>query len=174
MGRAVMGWLRRALGAVPADEMKGISLATPVWALSQVRDDASQFLRALPSLVPSDALLFLEGDVYSEQVRDFLTRETVMASPRPALGTIWPRQAYTAIPATPQVLEALAALSESLPSIEICTHLHVFRGEKFLLSGYDAFTSEFWLSGDLPEDKVRRFSEAVGGTYRREGTANAG
>ena len=169
-----MAWLRRLFGAIPADEMNGISLVAPVWVLSGVKDDVSQFLRAVPTLVSEEAFLFLEGGAYSEPIRQFLRREAVEVIPRPALGTVWPRQEYGAIPATPNVLEALAALSESLPSFELCTHLHVFQRDKVLLSGYDAFTAEFWLSGDLPEERVRSFSEAVGGTYRRDEAANAG
>jgi hypothetical protein len=162
------------VGAIPPDEMKGISLAAPVWIVSGVKDDVSRFLRALPILVSSDGFLFLEGGAYSDALRDFLKSETVEVSPRPALGTVWPRQGYAAIPATARVLGALAALSEGLPSSEVCTHLHVFRGEKVLLSGYDAFSGEFWLSADVPEEKVRSFAETIGGTYRRDGNASAG
>jgi len=171
---AAVGWLRRILGATSADEMNGISLAAPVWVLSGVKANASQFLRALPSLVPGDAFLFLEGHAYSEQVRSYLESEQVEVSPRPALGTVWPRLSYFSIPATPQVLERLAVIAEGLSPTEICTHLHVFRRDAVLLSGYDAFTSEFWLSAELVEDKVRAFSEAVGGTYKRDETAHAG
>ena len=154
--------------------MKGITLSSPAWIVTGVAKDASRFIRALPSLVPHESFLFLEGRAYSDQLLAFLETERVAVSPRPALGTVWPRGAYFVIPAEPRVLEALATVTQDLPYPDVCDHLSVFRGEEVLLSGYDAFTAEFWLSAELPEEKVKAFVDAVGGSYTRPRVEDAG
>ena len=169
-----MSWLRRLIGAMPADEIEGISLTSPGWALPSVADDASRFLRAIPRLVFSNAFVFLEGGSHPVRLRRLLQQRTVQVSPRPALGTLWPRQACFVVPAEPAILEEVATFAEGLPYPEVCDHLHVFSGEQVLLSGYDAFAQPFTLSAAVSEDAVRAFSAAVGCTYRREVREGAG
>jgi hypothetical protein len=109
----------------------------------------------------------LEGGAYPRPVRAFLTSHSIDASPRPALGTYWPANPYFCIPIRSQVLQELAALTEALPSPEVCDHLHVFAGERVVLSGYDAFSDPFYVSGDVPEDALQRFCDDAGCRYQR-------
>jgi hypothetical protein len=153
--------------------MDGISLESPGWVLAHVPDNASRFIRALPTLATTDSFLFLEGGTWPEPLRAFLEQAQVEVMPKPALGTLWPRHTYCSLPAAAAVLEGLASLAEGLSHGEVCDHLHVFRGDRVLLSGYDAFDDEFWLAADVPEQSVRTFSEAVGCTYR-SGKGSAG
>jgi hypothetical protein len=169
-----MTWLRRVLGAMPTDEMAGITQREARWVLTSVPPDASRFLSALPLLVPADAFVFLEGGARPEQLTLLLHERRVEVSPRPALGTVWPRHEFFAVPAKPTVLAELARCAQALPYPEVCDHLHVFRGEEVLLSGYDAFAQPFTLSATIPEERVNAFSAAIGCSYRREVPEGAG
>jgi hypothetical protein len=136
--------------------MKGLVLDHPRWKVSGCTDP-SRFFKALVLLVPSEAVIMLEGGVHPPLLRALLEEQNTLVHPRPALGTLWPAAPCFCVPATAEILERLAALSQSLPYPEVCEHLHVFTGERVLLSGYDAFADPFYLAGDLPEGAVRSF-----------------
>jgi hypothetical protein len=161
-----LSWLLRFLGAVSREEMAGLAIREPRWAISSESIDPSRFLGSLLTLVPVGVLLFLEGGAHPPALRRFLERHALTdVSSRPALGTAWPRHAYFTLRALPGFIEELARLTASLPSPEICDHLHVFNEEQVLLEGYDAFAQPFLASGLLSEDRLRRFCEVAGCRY---------
>jgi hypothetical protein len=155
-------WLRRLFGGVSEDEMEGLRLRGSSWELSKVVPDVSSFLRALPKLVPDDAILFLEGGAHPAFLRVLLDERRFYPALRPALGTIWPRQPTFALPTTPAFLAELARAVESCAAGEVCSHLHVYREKEILLEGYDAFTRPFSISGAVPERQVRDFCADLG------------
>lgn len=152
-----MGWLRRLFDAVSEEEMKGLRLTGPSWEVSWNLADPSAFFRALPKLVPDDAILFLEGGAHPPRLAAFLQERQLWPALRPALGTIWPRQPTVALPTTTGFLSALAEQTDGCAVPEICSHLHVYRGEQVLLEGYDAFNNAFYVSQVLPEGRLRDF-----------------
>lgn len=137
--------------------MKGLRLTGPSWELAKSLTDPAAFFRALAKLVPDDSILFLEGGAHPPHLAAFLEEHRLWPALRPALGTIWPRQPTVALPATPGFLRALAEHTDSCSAPEVCSHLHVYRGEQVLLEGYDAFTHIFYVSQALPEERLRDF-----------------
>jgi hypothetical protein len=161
-----MGWLSRLLHGRSWQEMKGLRLADPQWRLTGL-DEPARFFASLSLLVPADAYLFFEGGSHPAPLRELIAGHSVALPHRPALGTIWPATPYFSVPATASLLEALAVGSASLPYPEVCHHLHVFAGERVLVSGYDAFGDPFFVAGEVPEARVAAFCDAAGGIYER-------
>ena len=164
-----MSLIHRLFGMMPPEEMAGITLRHPRWALIGRIDDPSRFLSSLHLLAPEGAWLFLEGGGHPPELLQFLEAHAGIVSPRPALGTVWPRHTYFSLPATEEVLASLARITSSLSSPEICDHLHVFSGENVLLEGHDAFAHTFFVSGLVSESRLKDLSAAIGCEYRALG-----
>jgi len=149
-------WLLRLANVVPSEERDGIHMIGPCWEVhGQV--DPCAFLRALPSVVPEDAILFLEGGHHPPALRDFIQANAVPAPATVRRGTVWPRETVFHLPATPEVLTQLAELAEHCAGPEICSHLHVYRGRAVLVEWHDAFDPPFFLSKALCDDRLRSF-----------------
>jgi hypothetical protein len=159
-------WLRRLFGAMSREEMAGISLTDPRWVLTGQIDDPSRFLSSLHMLVPQGAMLFVEGGSHPAKVQAFLEAHQVDVSPRPALGTLWPRHRYCSLPATREILAEMASLTAALAEPEICDHLHVFSGENVLLQGHDAFGYNFYVSSLVAEQALKDFCSVTGCGYQ--------
>jgi hypothetical protein len=160
-----MGWLQRFLNARPRREMDGLRLLDPQWQVAGVTDP-ERFFSALLRLVSPDALLFLEGGAHPPRLRTFLEAQNVTVKHRPALGTMWPAAPYFCVRARPEVVEELVALVSSLAYPEVCEHLHVLMGDRVLVSGYDAFSDPFYVSGNVPEQKLQDFCATAGCSYK--------
>ncbi len=161
-----MGWLQRLLNARPRREMDGLRLPDPQWQVAGVTDP-ERFFSALLRLVSPDALLFLEGGAHPPRLRSFLEAQNVTVAWRPALGTLWPATPYFCVRVHPEVVDELVALVRSLSSPEVCDHLHVFMGDRILVSGYDAFSDPFYVSGDVSEQKLKEFCATASCSYKR-------
>jgi len=153
--------------------MAGLRLSTPSWEISNTVRDVSVFLRALSKLVPDDAILFLEGGGHPPVLRTLLEENRFRPALRPALGTIWPRQPTFALPTTEAFLNKLAEVAEFCAVPEVCTHLHVYRGEEVLLEGYDAFTQPFYVSRLVSEEHLREFCAELGASWNPTSTPNS-
>jgi hypothetical protein len=137
----------------------------PRWRIEPTRDVAL-FLRALAGLVPSGAVLYLEGGTPPPTVHTYL-EERAARDIRPVeMGTIWPRPAQFHMAATAENLLGLADLAEHCASPEIAVHLHVYAGGEILLEWYDAFFDDpIYVSGAVPEHAVQAFCDRLGVTY---------
>jgi hypothetical protein len=136
--------------------MHGLVLANPRWELLGC-EDPSRFFSSLRHLAPEGAFLLVEGGAHSPPLRALLEQHRVSVEPRPALGTLWPAAPYFCVPTTEEVLERLARVTASCSYPEVCYHLHVFAGDRVLLSGYDAFSDPFYVSSDISEDAIKNF-----------------
>lgn len=160
-----MGILRRFAGWRPERD-RGIRLeGQDSWEVSAT-DDVEAFLRALPQIAPSGAMVYFEG-TGERHVADYLGRVAVPPLAHVARGTIWPRQGQYHVPLTRERMEALAEFLESNPAGYFCSHLHVYHEGKVLLQWYDAFSDPMQLTRDVPEETVRMFAAALGVTYER-------
>ena len=172
-----MGFLSRLLNAVPREERKGICLdrKTPQWKLSRAKSLPS-FLRALADLAPAGAILYLEGGTPPADLLRFLTERAVPEQAHLAMGTIWPRPRTFHLPATRDNLLAFADLAEHLASPEAAIHLHLYVNGRMLLQWYDAFWDPFYISKEIPEEKVSAFCKrlAIQCETDAEGTDNTG
>src|ERR1035437_1312955 len=108
-----MGILARLFGATPREELKGICLGKDAaWEVSPAHDFPS-LLRALPLLLPNDAVLYLEGGSPPRDIKAFLDAHCAPERTHLAMGTIWPRPQIFHLPATTENLTKLAVLRRS-------------------------------------------------------------
>jgi hypothetical protein len=159
-----MSWLSKILGYVSREERDGISLdKKPAWEISPPKNFPS-FLRALLELVPEESILYIEGNA-PEETENYLKERKTEDTFKIAMGTIWPRPEYFHMKITKENIEGLAKIEESHETPIGSIHLHVYKNNKVILSGYDAFLDPFLISKEIPEDKIRSFSNKLGVTY---------
>lgn len=161
-----MSLLAKICGAVPAEARDGIRLASGAsWEVSAIRD-LPQFLRALPALLPSGAVLYLE-DVSAQDVIAFLAAKSAKGTSKVALGTIWPRPNFFHLEVTETNMMELAELSERHATPEVCIHLHAYKDSRVVLEWHDAFTQPLLLACDILENRVAEFCRLLNGHYQR-------
>jgi hypothetical protein len=156
MGRFT-AWLARLFNAVPAEEMAVAQLEGPYWKMAYKGVDHADFFRRLAALVPEGSVLVIEGGSRSAALQAFLAEHGVPPTTTVARGTAWPRSDVIHLPASKQVLNALADHAEDSAYAEICTHLHVHASDRILLQWYDAFSAPCYVSKRLPEERLRTF-----------------
>lgn len=165
-----MGFLAKLFRVRTNDHLQGTSLgAEPAWSVTGI-DDASEFFRLLPSLIPSGSVLFLEG-VYSDAIIDYLKQHPSEHRLKIAGGTIWPKPRCFHILITEETALDLARLSESCANPEVCSHLHVYRDEQVLASWYDAFDDPLRISTSIPEERIQELCRKLDRAYQLESTA---
>lgn len=157
-----MGFLARLFGGVPRDEWAGIRLTDPEpWCVGATKD-VERFVRALPSLVPADSIVYFE-DTAEPHVKRYLESVSIPSQARVAIGTIWPRPDCYHVPLTPETMEALAAFLDETPAGYFCSHCHVYRGDVVLLQWHDAFTNvPMYISRTIDREAVAAFAARLG------------
>lgn len=130
--------------------------------------DAPVLINALPRIMPSDAIAFLEGAPTSPQVIESLEAIEFVTPTQIEGGTIWPRPRYFHVPLTVANAEIIASLFERNSIPEICYHFHVYADHRMLLYWHDAFYDDpFYVTGAFDEQKVASFCKEIGGTYTK-------
>lgn len=161
-----MSWISKIFNYVPAKGREGISLEhCACWEISSAKDMPA-FLRALFDLVPPQSVLYLEGGSPTKDIQLFLDTYKASEITKVAMGTIWPRPKCFHMIVTLDNLEGLAHLMEKHATAEASIHLHVYKYKKVILQWYDAFFDPFFISKEIPEDKVRAFCERLGVSYK--------
>ncbi len=162
-----MGFLAKLFGATPREQLKGISLdRNSAWEVSPA-SDLPAFLRALPKILPGDAVLYLEGGTPPEELKAFLSARFVPERCHLAMGTIWPKPETFHLPATEQNLAQLAELVERCAAPQAAEHLHAYARDKVMLEWYDAlWKDQLYLSSAIPEGNFRSFCSALGLKYK--------
>ena len=160
-----MGFLARLFGAVSKEGRSGIRLSeADPWRLSPTKE-VERFLRALPLLVPENAIAYFEGTGESH-VAQLLGQLSIAAPVQVAVGTIWPRPDCYHVPVTVETMEALAGLLERRPAGFFCCHCHVYREHSVLLEWHDAFTDgPMYISRSIGPHLVDQFAGALGSSY---------
>lgn len=162
-----MGILARLFNFVPPKELKGVSLGHDAYWQVGGKVELPSLLRALPNLVPQNAILYLEGGTPPQEVRTFLDAYCVPEVTHLAMGTIWPRPHVFHLPATSENLGRLADLAAECSAFEVAIHLHVYEQNKVLLEWYDAFGEDpMYLRRDISEEKVRMFCSELALQYK--------
>ena len=171
---------------VPKRDRTGLRIqGPPVWSVSQV-SDAATWLRSLPLLEPTGAVLYLEG-VDDPAVMAFLEAHPFFNPTPVGPLTIWPRQNFYHLAATPEQLETLAQLLTSESVDRLALHVSLYRNQELLLEWYEAFCpsdeqgvfvadgkvtevheSPMYLPAAVPEDRVRSFATALSAAFRLE------
>jgi hypothetical protein len=135
----------------------------PKWMISHPKDHPS-FLRALPTLFPDSAVLYLENVHPAEDLERFLEAH---AAENPRLipsGELFQRPEGDCVPISRANMDELARLLEELGDRDIAQHLHVYSGEVVLLMWYDARWPDgpIFVSKDVPEVRLDAFCKELG------------
>ena len=161
-----MSFLAKIFGTATEEERQGISIGDTVGCEVPGIRDLSEFLRALPELLPQGSILYLEG-TSAPDVIAFLERHPAPYTNKVAAGTIWPRPTFFHIQITPDTMHELAGLCEIHATAEVCFHVHAYRDGQVLVEQYDAFSQPLWISRDVAEDKVAHFCKRLGVSYKK-------
>jgi hypothetical protein len=155
-----MGWLGRLLRVTPKQDLIGIrlNLDKPCWVL-EGKTDFPSLLRGLIDLLPDGSILYFEGGSPTGEQLKFLQSHAIPEQVHIAVSTLWPRPRCYHIPGTSDNLVQLAELTQSCAAPELAVHFHAYLNGKVLLEWHDAFAQPMLLSGDVPENKIRNFSE---------------
>jgi hypothetical protein len=147
-------------------ELTGIKIEGEfVWELHDY--ELGRLILALPSLIPADAVVYLEGCCVAEDVRQFLRAHPAPVNTKVYPGTVAPVPETFHIPATPELMFALAQIAEHHNSNEICDHFHVYRGNTLLVQGYDFMSLPLMLSQGFSEQEVADFCQKIGARIER-------
>jgi hypothetical protein len=131
--------------------------AAPYWEITAPKDGAA-FMRALPNLLPADAVLCIEGTAVAAEVRAVLLRHKVVPDVRLARDTILPRSTLFYFRMTAAAIADVAALFEKHSAPEIGDHLKAFQAGIVLLWWHDAFYDyPLAVSAQLPEVQIKAF-----------------
>ncbi len=166
-----MGFLAKIFSVVPKEEREGLSLGKDAhWEVSS-SSDLPSFLRSLHHIVPSHAILYLEGGgPPPKDIVKFFSEQCVPEVRHIAMGTIWPRPQVFHLPATRENLIQLAVLAEQCNRAQIAIHLHVYAGDVMLLEWHDAFfQNPMHLSKDVTEDSLKAICSELSLQYNRFG-----
>ncbi len=131
------------------------------WSVEPI-DDAPPFFRALPDLLPTGSIIYLE-DVDSDDGMALARRHSI--GPEPDWAAIRPAMNFFHLPLTSVTAGELADFTECHATPEIAMHIHAYVGNQVLLEWHDAFTQPLRLSRTLPEQNVRRFCELLHCNY---------
>ena len=163
-----MRWLGRLFGAVPKEEMEGISLdrTRSYWEVDGIRTFVEVF-NALRGWLPEGAVLYFEGGSPDPEIEDFLSTYSIPEQAHVAMGTIWPRPRVFHVPATEMILTELGLIMENHAEPELAVHFHVYRNNLVLLEWYDAFAQPILISGTIGEAQIKVFVDKAGGKFKK-------
>jgi len=161
-----MSWLSKILGYVPKKEREGIKLDDEaVWEIFPPNNFPA-FLRALLDLVPKESILYIEGNGTPKETENYLNKRKAENISKIAMGTIWPRPECFHMEITKENIEGLAKIAERYKTPTGSIHLHIYKNNKVILSGYDAFSLSLYISKEIPEDKIKSFSNKLSVAYQ--------
>ena len=139
-----------------------LTVNPPCWEVSPV--DLYEFLRQLPTLMPSDSVLCLEG-VEASDVEKYLHKRTATLENETDQGFLRMRPKVFYMPITEDNLQELAILAEGYAEPEVCDHLRVYRNGKIILSWHDLPSDPFYLASEIDEVALKKFCDGLGCTY---------
>jgi len=157
----VFRWLRQVKRRV-APDLSGSTLDLRAYYELSAPEDHALFIQSLGSLLPADAVLYLEGVSIDPDVVRLLEDWSCAERLKIARGTLWPKPQVFHVPMGPEVTQQLAALFEHHASPEICDHFHAYHLKRVLLQWHDAFFDDpLLLAGTFAEAQVRDFCGTV-------------
>ena len=136
------------------------------WELDGDGIDSTAFFRALPEAFPEATAFFAEGTVIDAEVEACLASHAQPGDFLPGANTIRPVSRKFRCSFSPQLCEALAALSLRHAEPEMMDHVFLYRHSEALVYWHDAFSHAMWLSGLLPEERIGFLAGRLGRRYR--------
>ncbi len=160
----------KQLRAMIAGRGDGIDLDTPFhWAVEGLKAPAS-FLEQLPSLLPPDSILYVEGTNIVPEVAASYSAHRAGNVVEVMRDTIAPVPDIYYVRFCNEVLARLCQFAASHSVAEMFDHLKAYRDATLLFAFHDAFAGTLRISDHLPEERVAQFCRALGVAYRREQT----
>jgi hypothetical protein len=158
------------LRAMIAGRGDGIDLDTPFhWAVAGLKQP-EPFFQHLPSLLPPDSILYVEGITIVAEVAALYSAHRAPNAVDVARDTIAPAPDIYHFQFSTEVANRLGEFAGRHSVAEMFNHFKAYRGETVLLSWHDAFDNPLRISERIAEETVARFSETLGVSYRREQT----
>ena len=135
------------------------------WHVSGVRN-ARTFFQAIAGLVPDATDLFLEGTSAADIVA-LLQPHIEHTDYTAPIGTIWswPKNQRFRLRVSPELLARLSETAAHHAELEICNHLHLYRGPEPLVNWFDAFSDPVLVSKTIARETVEQFCREVGGVF---------
>ena len=158
------------LRAAIRGEGAGIDLDSPTqWVIELVRDPIL-FFRALPALLPADAILYMEGTSIAPYVAGFYERHAATNTVPVVRDCISPVPDIFHVSFSTAVIEGLCEMAEERAVPELFDHIKAYRDSTLIFTYHDAFDGQLRVSGRLSESIIRDLCAAVGSTYTQEPT----
>jgi hypothetical protein len=132
------------------------------WELENI-DDLSKFFANIMALFPNDVYLFLDGGVYSPEIRDFINKHSLSNS-RFSLDEELNK--CSILPITIAIIDKMVYFADNHAKPEIATDIYVYRDGRYLLQWFDIFDDPIWIAAEIPEESIRIFCESTGTTYK--------
>ena len=135
------------------------------WKVSGVRR-AEDFFAAVSRLVPDATHMFLEGSP-APDIKALLAAAADDADYGAPVGTLWSwpqKEQRISVRASPELFVRLSKAAANHAELEICSHVHFYRGQEPLVQWFDAFLDPLLVSKSVARDRVDEFASAVGGT----------
>jgi hypothetical protein len=151
------------------DKIDGLCLqCVPQYWELEGKTDFPTFLRALPTLVSSPSLLYLEDGSPSGELKEWLYRNMVTPVEKIAQGSYGFQSRAFHIPLTESTMRELAILSDQVASPELAIHVHVYELGRVILEWYDAFNNPIHVDDGVEESKVAEFACMIGFAYTKQ------
>jgi hypothetical protein len=134
----------------------------PHWEIESI-GMLDQFFRALPYLVPTDALLCLAGGAWDDQLKNFLRHHRQ----RPPIDLDRPIDFLDGVdvPVTTEVIEELSEISNHHAAPEIAMFVAVSHNSEQILEWFDVPGDPLTASLKIPESKIQKFCALTGVNY---------
>lgn len=162
--------LKAQLRAMVAGRGDGIDLDTPFqWVIEDLKQPVA-FFEHLPTLLPPDAILYVEGTSIASEVATYYSSHHARDAVDVVRDTIAPVPDIYHFTFSPEVCATLRQFAEKHPVAEMFDHIKAYRGRCLLFTFHDAFDGWLLVSEHLPDDAVARFCQALGVSRRREET----
>jgi hypothetical protein len=134
------------------------------WKVSGIRT-AKEFFQALSLLLPDATHMFLEGSP-DPDIQALLADAADEADYAAPVGTLWSwpqKNQRFSVRASSELFARLSEAAAHHAELEICCHVHFYRGQEALAQWFDAFLDPLLVSKSVPRERVERFASAVGG-----------
>lgn len=161
--------IKKFFESLACDKIDGLHLqCVPQYWELEGKTDFPTFLGALPMLVSSNSLLYLEDGSPSGDLKQWLHQNMVTPVEKIAQGSYGFESRAFHIPLTESNMRELAMLSGQVASPELAIHVHVYEPGRVILEWHDAFNNPMHIDQGVEESKVAEFARIIGFAYTKQ------
>lgn len=146
----------------------GIDLDTSFhWIVEGIKQP-EPFFTSLASLLPADAILYVEGGRIAPEVATLYEAHLAQKPVAVVRDTLFPEPDIYHVNFSSEVAARLRELATTRPPHELCDHLKAYRENSLLFTFHDAFDGWLLISEHVSESVVAEFCRTLGVACRRE------